>query len=54
MAAIKRISESEAHNYISVEEDFTGSEKAYYTMLPDPDKPGWDKITYYTARRKNL
>lgn len=54
MAAIKRISESEAHNYISVEEDFTNSEKAFYTLIPDPDKPGWDKVTYYTARRKNL
>jgi len=54
MATIKRISESEAHNYISVEEDFTGSEKAFYTLTPDPDRPGWDKVTYYTARRKNL
>lgn len=54
MAAIKRISESEAHNYISVEEDFTGSEKAFYTLIPDPDRPEWDKVTYYTARRKNL
>ena len=29
MAAIKRISESEAHNYISVEEDFTEIGRAH-------------------------
>jgi len=54
MSQIKRIDESEAHTYISVEEDFTNSEAVFYTMIPDPEKPGWDKITYYTARRKNL
>ena len=54
MTAIKRIPESEAHNYIPVEEDFTGSEKSFYTLTPDPDKPGWDKVTYYTARKKDM
>ena len=54
MPKVKRIDESVAHTYISVEEDFTNSEAAFYTLIPDPEKPGWDKVTYYTARRKNL
>jgi len=54
MPKIKRISESKAHNYIPVEEDFTNSEAAFFTLTPDPEKNGWDKVTYYTARRKNL
>ena len=54
MPKVKRIDESVAHTYISVEEDFTNSEASFYTLTPDPEKPGWDKVTYYTARRKNL
>ena len=54
MSQIKRIDESVAHTYIPVEEDFTNSEAAFYTLTPDPEDPSWDKVTYYTARRKNL
>jgi hypothetical protein len=54
MTLIKRISESEARNYIPVDEDFTNSPKTYFTITPDPNKPGWEKVTYYTARKKNL
>jgi hypothetical protein len=49
---MKRISESEAHNYIPVSEDFTGSEPVFFTLTPREDE--WDTVTYYTARRKNL
>lgn len=51
---MKRISESEAHNYIPVSEDFTGSNPVFFTLTPDEEDPEWDIITYYTARRKNL
>lgn len=54
MPKIKRLSEYEAHTYIPVEEDFTNSKPVFYTLIPDPEKPGWDKVTYYTARRKNM
>lgn len=54
MSKIKYISESETHNYVSVEEDFTNSEAAFYTIIQDPEEPEWDKIIYYTARRANL
>ena len=49
---MKRISESEAHNYIPVSEDFTGSEPVFFTLTPKED--GWDTVTYYTARKRNL
>jgi hypothetical protein len=51
---MKRISESEAYNYIPVLEDFTGSEPVFFTLTPDEKDPEWDIVTYYTARRKNL
>jgi len=51
---MKRISESEAHNYIPVIEDFTGSEPAFFTLTSDENDPEWDTVTYYTARKKNL
>lgn len=54
MSNIKRIDESTAHTYISVEEDFTKSEPAFYTLTSNPTNPEWDDVTYYTARRKNL
>lgn len=54
MAKLKRISESESHNYIPVDEDFTNSPKTYFTITPDPNKPGWEKVTYYTSRKKNI
>jgi hypothetical protein len=51
---MKRISESEAHNYIPVLEDFTGSEPVFFTLTSDEKDPEWDIVTYYTARKKNL
>jgi hypothetical protein len=51
---MKRISESKAHNYIPVSEDFTGSNPVFFTLTPDEKDPEWDIITYYTARKKNL
>jgi hypothetical protein len=52
--SIKKIDESVAHTYIPVEEDFTKSEPAFFTVTPDPNDPEWDKVTYYTARRTNM
>jgi len=51
---IKRITEEEAKQYISCDDDFTGGfdNAAYYTFTPLED--GWDKVTYYTARKVNM
>lgn len=54
MPKVNRINESEAHDYISVEDDFTKSEPAFFTLTPNQDNPEWDDVKYYTARRKNL
>jgi hypothetical protein len=51
---MKRISELEAHNYISVEEDFTGSDPVFFTLKSNPVDPEWDDVVYYTARKKNV
>ena len=51
---MQRISQEVAENYIPLKEDFTGTsvdECPYFTMIPMGD--GWDKITYYTGRKKN-
>lgn len=51
---MKRLSELEAHNYIPVSEDFTGSEPVFFTLIPNQEDPEWDDVVYYTARRKNM
>ena len=51
---ITRITEEEALQYISCDDDFTGGfdNAAYFTLTPLED--GWDKVTYYTARKVNM
>ena len=51
---MKRLLKSEAHNYIPVSEDFTGSEPVFFTLTSDEKDPEWDVVTYYTARKKNV
>lgn len=52
---MKRIDEKEAQQYISLDEDFlnnTIEHASFFTLTPIGD--GWEKITYYTSRRKNI
>ena len=51
---IKRITEEEAKQYIPCVEDYSGrfENAAFYTFTPIEDE--WDKVTYYTARKKNM
>ena len=55
---ISRISPELAESYIPVEEDVMGSEARYYTITPSSDpikrKDGWDSVTYYTNRKRNM
>jgi hypothetical protein len=48
---MKQITIEESSEYISQEEDRMGSKLAFYTLEIDGD--GWDKVTYFTARRTN-
>jgi hypothetical protein len=49
----RRLTEDEAKQYYSKEEDDLNMDYIGYTMLPDPEDPKWDLITYYTTRRKH-
>jgi len=49
---IKKISIEQATKYFSQDEDLIDSPIRFYTLTKDED--GWDKITYYTSRRKDI
>ena len=51
-AKIKKISKEQATKYFSQDEDLIDSPIRFYTLTEDED--GWDKITYYTSRRKDM
>ena len=46
---MKRLTPKEAQNYIPLTEDYTKSEPAYFTIIPDNN--GWEKVVYYSSRR---
>ena len=48
---IKKITEEKSSIYISKDEDKLDFPIKFYTIKKDED--GWDKITYYTSRRKD-
>ena len=48
---IKKITEEKASLYISKDDDKLDFPIKFYTVSEDGD--GWDKITYYTSRRKD-
>ena len=52
---MKRITIDEAQQYIPCEEDYTSKgieTAAFFTLTPSDD--GWEKVTYYTARKLNM
>ena len=49
---IKKISIEQSSKYFSQQEDLIDSPIRFYTLTEDED--GWDKITYYTSRRKDI
>ncbi len=50
--SIKKITEEKASIYISKDDDLIDSPIRFYTITEDGD--GWDEITYYTSRRKDI
>lgn len=48
---MKRLKTKEAKNHFSREEDLTDAPIRFYTLEDDED--GWEKVTYYTSRRKD-
>jgi len=58
---MKLINLEQAKKYIPIEEDLVSQNlkfARYYTLSPYPDpemaKKGWEKVTYYTSKRKNV
>jgi len=51
-AKIKKITVEQASQYFSKDEDLIDSPIRFYTKTEDED--GWDLITYYTSRRKDI
>lgn len=46
-----KITEEEAIKYIKCVDDYYGREATYYTLTQESGS-NWDKVTYYTAKRK--
>jgi hypothetical protein len=52
---MKRIDIEEAKKYVSLDDNFlnhTIEHAVFFTLTPMDD--GWEKVTYYTARKKNI
>lgn len=50
--SLTRLLPEEAQKYISCEEDQLGTPATYFTLTPLDD--GWEKVTYYTNRPRNI
>lgn len=50
--SLKCLTLEEASQYYSKEEDKLGAPLMGFTLTKDLDDPRWDKVTYYTTRRK--
>ena len=50
---IQRITPEEAQQYISCKDDLLGYPSEFYTLTPSIEL-GWEDVTYYTARKKNM
>jgi hypothetical protein len=49
---MNRISIEEAKQYIPCSEDYSNNPPSYFTLEEGQD--GWDKITYYTCKKRGL
>lgn len=54
---MRRITSIEAQELIPLKENYQDTSvqsAAYYTITPSPRGEGWEKVTYYTSRSRNL
>lgn len=51
---IRRITEDQAQKFVPVKQDFLNTPAYYFTLTPDSNNPGWEKVTYYTNRLKHI
>jgi len=54
---MERITLEQAHEYIALKDNHsnkTMEAAEYFTLTPSPKKRGWEDVTYYTAKKRNL
>tara|TARA_B100000902_G_C27202317_1_gene859739 strand:+ start:487 stop:975 length:489 start_codon:yes stop_codon:yes gene_type:complete len=59
---LERINQEKAKQFISIKEDYTGGgleNASFFTLTPStnekyPASEGWEDVTYYTPRKKNM
>jgi len=54
---MKRITEQEAKQFIPLKENYNDtslSAASYFTITPSEQGDGWEDVTYFTARKRNL
>ena len=54
---MKRITKEQAEQYIPLKENYSDtsvSMASFFTLTPSDIGDGWEDITYYTARKRNL
>lgn len=51
---IRRITPEQADKYVACIDDQLNTPAYYFTLTPDSNHPGWDKVTYYTNRLKHI
>jgi hypothetical protein len=49
---MERITQEEAKQFIPCSEDYSNNPPTYFTI--ETDDEGWDKITYYTGKKRGL
>jgi hypothetical protein len=50
---LRKLTLEEASHYYTKEEDNLGMDLIGFTLIPDPDDPKWDNVTYYTGRLRH-
>jgi hypothetical protein len=54
---MKRLTAEEANEYIPLNENYLINgdlSKAEFFTISEPNEEGWEKVTYYTSRKKNI
>jgi hypothetical protein len=54
---MERITELESKEYLPLKENYTDTSvksAEFFTILPSGKDDGWEKVTYFTARKRNM
>lgn len=51
---LTRINPEKAEGLVSCKDDQLNTPAYYFTLIPDPEAPEWDIVTYYTNRSREI